>query len=182
MIRSNGVNSSWRICMAANKNNPYHTPSHWTLEQILEDRTDRSGGPDACWPWTRSSNRKGGYGRFKQNGKNLLAHRAAWLCINGSIPENLRVLHRCDNPPCCNPGHLFLGTQAENVADMHAKKRDRKRGSMGSANGMSKLTEDDVRNIRADGRPLRDISTDYGISYNYAGLIRRGNRRAYIGT
>jgi hypothetical protein len=83
----------------------------------------RDGDPDACWPWLRSTNDKG-YGRLMMGGKaGIAAHRAAWTVTNGPIPKGLNVLHRCDNPPCCNPAHLFVGTQADNNADRHAKGR-----------------------------------------------------------
>jgi hypothetical protein len=64
-----------------------------------------------------------GYGQIRLNGKMEGAHRASWRLVNGSIPSGLHVLHRCDVPPCINPSHLFLGTQADNMADMYRKRR-----------------------------------------------------------
>jgi hypothetical protein len=83
---------------------------------------DQSGGPDACWPFTGgcSSN---GYGNSWANGKSALAHRVAWERERGPIPSGLDVLHRCDNPPCCNVRHLFLGTDSDNIRDSVAKER-----------------------------------------------------------
>lgn len=66
---------------------------------------------------------KDGYGWLRVNGKKVGAHRVAWELENGPIPTGLSVLHRCDNPPCCDVGHLFIGTQADNVADREAKGR-----------------------------------------------------------
>lgn len=80
-------------------------------------------GPDDCWPWTAYCTIRGGYGRIKIARKQYIASRIAWELAHGKIPEGLHVLHQCDNPPCCNPGHLFLGTPSDNTQDMHNKKR-----------------------------------------------------------
>lgn len=79
--------------------------------------------PAECWPWTDRWSDKDGYGILTVGGAHQRAHRVAWSLTNGPIPTSLSVLHRCDNPPCCNPAHLYLGTQAENVADMMARHR-----------------------------------------------------------
>ncbi len=84
-------------------------------------RVDKSGGANACWPWT-GSRLPTGYGQvYQAGGQRLLAHRTAWELENGPIPDGMRVLHHCDNPPCCNPGHLFLGTDADNMNDRDQK-------------------------------------------------------------
>lgn len=112
-------------------------------------------GATACWYWTGHRN-EGGYGVFAAARRRLdfpeiLAHRIAWHLFNGPIPPLSKVLHRCDVPACVNAvEHLFLGTQADNVADMFAKGRNRSGPRFGSANPMSALTEDTVRAMRAD--------------------------------
>lgn len=99
-----------------------------------------------CWVWTghRTSN---GYGRITVLGKVRLSHRVSWAVHHGPVSDGMRVLHRCDNPPCINPAHLFLGTSADNNADMRAKGRDAVLA--GERNGRAKLTAQQVREIRA---------------------------------
>lgn len=79
-----------------------------------------SDDPEGCWVWTARRD-KGGYGRLR----GLLAHRLSWSFVNGPIPVGLHVLHRCDNRPCVRSDHLFLGTNADNIADRMAKLRAR---------------------------------------------------------
>lgn len=78
--------------------------------------------PDECWPWKASVTGRG-YGRFALSGKARHAHRVSYEIANGQAPGDLFVLHRCDNPPCVNPAHLFLGTNTDNVRDAVAKGR-----------------------------------------------------------
>lgn len=78
-----------------------------------------------CWPWTAAVDYHG-YGRIQmgpRGGGVIIAPRASWLIHNGPIPEGMCVLHRCDNPPCVNPDHLWLGTRSDNQRDMMAKGR-----------------------------------------------------------
>jgi len=92
---------------------------HATAEDRFWAKVIRS---DHCWIW-RGGCDKRGYGRFLFRGRVVVAARAAWELFVGPIPENLWILHRCDNPPCVNPAHLFLGTAADNVRDMMNKRR-----------------------------------------------------------
>src|SRR3990167_4818473 len=91
------------------------------MRDYIEERIERipfSG----CWIWMRSA-QKQGYGDFRMDGKHYLTHRASYELANGPIPHGLHVLHRCDVRSCCNPEHLFVGTNQDNIADSVAKGR-----------------------------------------------------------
>lgn len=99
---------------------------------------------DSCWLWNGSVTPQG-YGRFMVNGKRLPAHRIAAFLIMGTFPGPTLVLHKCDNRPCCNPKHLFLGTSDENMADMVSKGRS----AHGEKNKGAVLSSKDVLMIRS---------------------------------
>ena len=131
-------------------------------------------GPDECWVWMGWRNAQG-YGRFEIDGKSYYAHRAIYLLANlGSIELNAPPVngygflrHTCDNPPCCNPFHLLVGSHADNMKDKVARGRSRWFDSSAQS-PRAKLTESDVRAIRAyhKGRvgPLSKLESMYGVS------------------
>lgn len=124
-----------------------------------------------CWLWTASYNRVG-YGAIKVAGGMTVAHRASWEAHNGSVPSGLLVLHRCDNRACCNPGHLFLGTQQDNMDDMRHKGRSPAR--QGERNGRAKLTAVQVDEIRLASGSNTEIARRYGVAHQMISRIRRG--------
>lgn len=156
-----------------------------SMEARLSAKVDRSGGPDACWPWTDSTTQKG-YGRIRRGGggsPRIGAHQAAFEIVNGPVPVGMIVCHRCDNPPCCNPAHLFLGTVAENNADKMAKGRHRY-GQWDRAHGNTKLTASDVRTIRqeyADGTATQvGLASRFGVHPETIRGIIRMNSWAHV--
>ena len=111
------------------------------VEKRFWDKVDKT---DDCWNWTGSVD-KDGYGLTRLNGKLIKAHRLSYSFLNGIIPEGMCICHHCDNPGCVKPSHLFMGTDADNVHDAISKGR---LPAHGEKHGNSKLTEDDVHEIR----------------------------------
>lgn len=153
-----------------------HTPSREELS--LDEKFQAKRGPKdlvtGCIEWT-GSRVPNGYGQIRRGEVLVLAHRLAWELKHGPIPEGMKVLHTCDNPPCCNEEHLFLGTDADNSADMVAKGRQARQ--KGEAHGNSKLTENDVLEIRrrlVAGESQRKIAVAFGVHHSTVGGIGRG--------
>jgi hypothetical protein len=166
--------------MADKTSKKFPGPRHSPLAQRLDYYTDRSGGPDACWPWTSALN-SNGYGVIHVAGVARRAHRLAWIEANGPIPpDKPHLLHRCDNPRCVNPAHLRTGTHKENMADMIARGRARHDGLTGSRNGSAKLTEADVRAIRAAGGSQRAIATRFGVHQGTVSNILLGKNWKHV--
>lgn len=121
----------------------------------------------ACWIWIGSYGSTG-YGRFWDGTRDTSAHRYSYTLHYGEIPDGLWVLHRCDNPTCVRPDHLFLGTRQDNVDDMIAKNRHRQgHCPAGESNPSAKLTESDVLTIRAmaqAGTRQKLIAEQFGVS------------------
>jgi len=125
-----------------------------------------------CWLWTGPRHSRTQYGFFRQGSRQELssistyAHRVSWELTRGPIPEGLCVLHKCDNPPCVNPEHLWVGTHTDNMRDMMSKGRHV--AHPGEANGSAKLTPEQVRDIRRRYVPrkvsLRSLAEKYHVS------------------
>jgi|SRR6478609_1969968 len=123
-------------------------------------------GSDECWEWTGARNEaRGGYGAM---GRNVMAHRASWEIHNRQLTSGECVLHRCDNPPCCNPAHLFVGTRTDNHLDKMAKGRNKPPPRhLGNTHPMAKLTEESIPRIRAalaSGIGKQKVAAAFGVS------------------
>lgn len=150
---------------------------------VLKKRFDQKwllNKETGCWDWTASCAGKG-YGQIKIPGtrKQDYAHRVSYRINIGEIPEGKYVLHRCDNPKCVNPAHLFLGNAKDNAQDM----RDKGRHLPGESNTEAVLTAKDVVAIRAvldTGMPQSRIAKMFGISQITVSRIKRRLRWAHV--
>jgi len=119
-----------------------------------------------CWNWRGDDERY--YPKFmNDSGKLQYAHRWSYENFKGVIPVGLNVLHKCDNKRCCNPDHLFLGTQLDNMRDKMAKGR----GCIGEKHGRAKLTEQDILDIRASDKKGTELADDYNVSQQLISFI-----------
>lgn len=133
------------------------------------------GSPDECWEWQGQMSRK--YGVLSISRVPRLAHRLSYELHNGPIPDGMSVCHSCDNPVCCNPSHLWIGTHADNNADMRAKGRDAPLVARnGEDNGFSKLREVDVLEIRrlaTNGIAQIELARRYNVCPTTIGFVVR---------
>lgn len=140
------------------------SPNRNTPERFWR-RVDQAG---ECWPWTGSKT-PDGYGTVRWAGDKLYSHRLAYELTHGEIPAGMFVCHRCDNPPCVRPDHLFLGTPADNIADRHQKGRTVTTVRFGEDCAVAKLRASDVvamREAHAGGVSLAALSRRYGVHHN----------------
>ena len=128
-----------------------------------------------CWEWVKTS-RGNGYGCIAQDGRLLSAHRISFELYHGSVPEGAFVCHRCDNPKCVNPGHLFAGTPADNTRDMHEKGRCN--APSGPRHHAAKLSSEDVSAVRNASESLSEIASRFGVDPSTVWKIKHGKRRA----
>lgn len=125
--------------------------------------------PGDCWMFTGSPGMHG-YGVIRDNRKQRRANRVAYELAKGEIPEGMVVCHSCDNPPCVNPNHLYLGTVQANNRDMDRK--GRRRVARGETKSQSKLTEGLVREIRASPKSNRELADELGLHINTVYHVR----------
>lgn len=148
-------------------------------EQRFWFHVDKSG-PGGCWIWKGSKDVLG-YGRTKDGKTQRFAHRISWeIAHRRAIPEGMCVCHACDNPPCVNPDHLWLGTSAENTRDMVSKGRHLRGKRNGENNPRAILTDGAVRDIRASKLKPRELSVKYGVSESSIRDVMAMRRWAHV--
>jgi hypothetical protein len=136
-----------------------------------------------CWEWQGAKDPKG-YGFVKRDKRNLKAHRYAYELANGPIPDGLMVCHTCDNPSCCNPSHLWLGTNRDNILDAVRKGRHRSNVPSGERHPLSKLTDEHVREIRAaygtQAYSHTAFAKRFGVDPSTIGRVARGAQWKHV--
>lgn len=145
---------------------------------ILERFMSNVQKTESCWKWIGGKT-SFGHGNFFFDGKSYMAHRLAYTLFNGEIPKGMVIMHKCDNPECTNPEHLKLGTQADNLADMRAKKRHK----FGESHPKTTLTEQQVREIKST--PLKYgsgilLAKKFNITPQAVSMIRSGRNWAHL--
>lgn len=163
-----------------------YKPVQRHVSGTAQDRFEAYVEPElnsGCHLWSGTLN-DAGYGILWIGQRLVRAHRFAFAEHHGPIPSGMNVCHRCDTPPCVNPDHLFLGSQAENIADMIAKaRRVQGRVYRGIENSQAKLTEADARRILAEvaaGRPVTEVANDNGVSRTAINHIVKGRNWAHL--
>lgn len=143
---------------------PTRRPPLERFKEKMGSPVQRREGMSPCVEW-QAGKQGDGYGCFGMHRRSYLAHRAAWELFIGPLPDGNHVLHRCDNPPCVNVEHLFLGTHDDNMKDMAAKGRSG--NHKGTSNGRARLKEADVPAVRtmlAGGMSQSEVARVYGVS------------------
>jgi hypothetical protein len=149
----------------------------WSIDSFKE-RLSNTETMSKCWEW-QGSRSHDNYGLVTSKAYKGYAHRLSWILHCGPMIQGNFVLHRCDNPPCCNPSHLFLGSKQDNARDAVAKGRQ----ALGSRNGQSKLSESDVIEILrllSVGISQPRIAAGFGISTRTVSKINTGTRWKHL--
>lgn len=149
-----------------------------TTADSLFARCDTRGGQEACWIWQGYVSR--GYGSVSMNGRPVRAHRAAWLLTRGEIPCGLFLCHSCDQPLCCNPSHLWLGTHTDNVRDCVAKGRHA-HGETAKTAKLSEAQALEIVRLMGTREPRASIARRFGVTVHALYRITGGRSWKHLG-
>lgn len=157
-------------------------PRTYTRKTLAERFWPKVIVRDGCWGW-RGATHKHGYGRLHSGTDDgvIEAHRASWMIHKGAILKGRDILHTCDNPPCTNPEHLFQGTHLDNMRDKMRK--GRANIAHGERHGHAKLTEDNVREIRARygaGETCTNLAAEFGVSQPNVNVLVHGKTWKHV--
>lgn len=146
---------------------PY-VPTPRSIRPMTEERFWRKVQmtENGCWEWTGAKTNCG-YGHLRLNNRNIAAHRFAYMLVNGAIPGGMVICHRCDNPSCVRPDHLFLGTVQENMRDCRDKGRMGEKRRLGLSNGAAKVTPQIallIREAQQSGASRADLAKQFQVS------------------
>ena len=144
-------------------------------EQRFWAKVVKGVAPDDCWGWSGAKRKSDGYGAMKIDNKTRRSHVVSYEIHHGPVPAGMLVCHRCDNPQCCNPRHLFLGSHKQNTQDMLVKGRHRT--ALGVASPFAKLSDDAVREIRGSTESSRWLGRKFEVSKTV--VLRVKNRRGW---
>lgn len=173
----------WSACQRLGHWQILERPRGLTPAERYEARIDRSGGPLACHEWQQKGRDKNGYGilTWREDGRSVTvrAHRFGWELLHGPLQPQEMVLHRCDNPPCQNSEHWFVGSNADNMADMVAK--GRQRAISGETHHRARLTDAQVAQARSrytgERGQIAALAREYGMSQRGMSRLLKGERR-----
>lgn len=147
-----------------------------TINQVLADGHVKNNETE-CWEW-RGTRNAHGYGVAHYKCRTIAAHRAAYECWVGPLVKGMQINHKCDNPLCINPSHLYQGTQKQNVADMITRNRINRKGV--HCNGPRKLNDDQVRAIRKSSLSTRKAAAVFGVSQHTISDVRTGKSWSHL--
>lgn len=150
----------------------------WTYVDKDGPKPTHVSGLGSCWLWTGGRSKKG-YGIFRLNGTMQYAHRISFSLKYGQVPRSRKICHKCDNPPCCNPDHLFQGTDRDNLIDSINKGRR----LVGEEHWMARLTEAQVKEVRklhSEGLTQVKIAAKMGVNQSTVQRILTGKSWAHV--
>lgn len=162
---------------------PWNIGPRIPLEERFWAKVDERG-PDECWEWQGTRLRQG-YGVFMVSNtprQLVRAHRTAYELVNGPIEAGRYICHHCDNPPCCNPRHLYMGTASDNARDRERRNRGGTQSRRGQQNGNAKLSDEQVAELRAryvaGGVSQTQLAKEYGVIQPHISRLVRGLQRS----